>query len=113
VDCLIASGSDHSPAALVMSGHWQSLLDEARKTYDLIILDSSPVMKVADALCLADHADAVLMIIAQHSTRQKTAREALRRLLATRGQLAGVVLSKANVERAASQPYYTGYAARG
>ena len=33
------------------------------------------------------------MIVAQRSTRQKTVREALRRLMATRGALAGVVLS--------------------
>lgn len=111
VDCLIAAGSDHSPAALAMSGHWQSFLDEARKSYDLIILDSSPVMKVADALCLADHADAVLMVVQHRATRQKAVREALRRIMATRGPLAGIVISKAKLAKVDTQPYYAGYAA--
>jgi capsular exopolysaccharide synthesis family protein len=111
VDCLIAAGSDHSPAALAMSGHWQSFLDEARKSYDLIILDSSPVMKVADALCLADHADAVLMVVQHRVTGRKAVREALRRVMATRGPLAGIVVSKAKVAKMDTQPYYSGYAA--
>lgn len=111
VDVLIAAGTDHSPAALAMSGHWQSFLDEARKSYDLIILDSSPVMKVADALCLSDHADAVLMVVQHRATSRKAVREALRRVMATRGPLAGIVVSKARSVKTDSQPYYSGYAA--
>lgn len=111
VDVLIAAGTDHSPAALAMSGHWQSFLDEARKSYDLIILDSSPVMKVADALCLSDHADAVLMVVQHRTTSRKAVREALRRVMATRGPLAGIVVSKARSVQTDSQPYYSGYAA--
>jgi capsular exopolysaccharide synthesis family protein len=111
VDVLIAAGTDHSPAALAMSGHWQAFLDEARKSYDLIILDSSPVMKVADALCLSDHADAVLMVVQHRTTSRKAVREALRRVMATRGPLAGIVVSKARVAKADTQPYYSGYAA--
>ena len=110
VDCLIAAGTDHSPAALAMSGHWQSFLDEARKSYDLIILDSSPVMKVADALCLADHADAVLMVVQHRQTGRKSVKEALRRVMATRGRVAGVVMSQAKVPKSETQPYYSGYA---
>jgi capsular exopolysaccharide synthesis family protein len=111
VDVLIAAGTDHSPAALAMSGHWQSFLDEARKSYDLIILDSSPVMKVADALCLSDHADAVLMVVQHRATSRKAVREALRRVMATRGPLAGIVVSKAKLAKVETQPYYSGYAA--
>lgn len=111
VDVLIAAGTDHSPAALAMSGHWQSFLDEARKTYDLIILDSSPVMKVADALSLADHADTVLMVVQHRVTSRKVVREALRRVMGTRGSLAGIVMSKAKVSKTDTQPYYSGYAA--
>ncbi|HEX6962693.1 MAG TPA: polysaccharide biosynthesis tyrosine autokinase [Lacipirellula sp.] len=111
VDCLIASGTDHSPASLAMSGHWQSFLDEARKSYDLVLLDSSPVLKVADALCLADYADAVLMVVQYRVTSRRAVREALRRVLATRGPLAGLVMSRAKVAKTETQPYYSGYAA--
>ena len=86
-------------------------MDEARKSYDLIILDSSPVMKVADALCLSDHADAVLMVVQHRTTSRKAVREALRRVMATRGPLAGIVISKARLAKADTQPYYSGYAA--
>ena len=78
--------------------------------YELIILDSPPVMEVADALTLADHVDSVVFIAACKSTLRRTAQEALRRFASTGKQVAGVVLTKAPVSGPAKTSY-AGYAA--
>lgn len=111
LDCLLASDDVHTPGSLIMSGYWQELLTNARQSYDLIIMDSPPVMKVADAILLADYADAVVMIVQQNTTRQNTVREALRRILTTRAFLAGIVMTKVTSSKVENHRYYSGYTA--
>lgn len=106
--CLTAHERTDSPVALLSSGHWEAFLSEARKVYDLIILDSPPVIQVADALTLADYADTTLFVVAYRSTPRQLVQEALHRFAATRKPVTGVVLSKVPGSQVA-QSYYSGY----
>lgn len=108
-DCLTAYDRTDSPVALLSSGHWNDFLRQARRVYDLIILDSPPVMKVADALTLSDYVDAVILVVAYRTTRRRTVQETLRRFASTGRPIFGAVLSKVSGNPAV-QPYYTGYA---
>lgn len=106
--CLTAHERTDSPVALLSSGHWEAFLSEARKIYDLIILDSPPVIQVADALTLADYADTTLFVVAYKSTPKQLVQEAIHRFAATRKSVTGVVLSKVPGTQVA-QSYYSGY----
>ncbi|HTI86862.1 MAG TPA: polysaccharide biosynthesis tyrosine autokinase [Alphaproteobacteria bacterium] len=108
--CLTAHERTDSPVSLLSSGHWESFLTEARKTYDLIILDSPPVIQVADALTLADYVDATVFVVAYRSTHRRVIEEAIHRFETTNKPITGVVMSKVPASMVA-QSYYAGYAA--
>jgi polysaccharide biosynthesis transport protein len=108
-DYLTAYDRTDSPVALLGSGHWHEFLRQARRIYDLVILDSPPIMQVADALTLADYADTVVFVVGAKTTRRQTVQEALRRFAATGRPILGMVLSKV-AGRVPVLQYYSGYA---
>jgi capsular exopolysaccharide synthesis family protein len=108
--CLTAHERTDSPVSLLSSGHWDAFLGEARKTYDLIILDSPPVIQVADALTLADYADTTLFVIAHQSTKRGMIEEAIHRFDTIHKPVTGIVMSKMPAHLVA-QSYYSGYQA--
>lgn len=56
----------------------QAILDRLRREYDLILVDSAPLLLVSDSLRLAPLFDAVVLLIRQKSTRRKAAIQSAR-----------------------------------
>ena len=54
--------------------------------YHLVILDSPPIMRVADAVVLAQHSDAVLFAVGWERTSRTVVMEAMRRQSAKRAR---------------------------
>lgn len=110
VHYLGAIESGPNPIQLLDSDQWSVILDQARKVYDLIVLDSPPLLRVADALTLAERADAVLLVVSQEETKRSMVSESIRRLSKTETPIAGIVLSNAS-GRVSREQYYAGRAA--
>jgi receptor protein-tyrosine kinase len=71
----------------------EHMLNDLKKAADVIIIDSSPLTEVADALTLADAADVVLVAVRLGHTRRDQLNE-LRRMLERRGAvIAGLVVT--------------------
>jgi Mrp family chromosome partitioning ATPase len=81
-----------------------------RTAFDYIIIDSPPVMRVADATVFACFVDTVVLVVAAKRTRRRTVAEALRRLSIAAKPL-GIVLTNATVQPA-EEDVYAGYGAR-
>lgn len=58
----------HTTQALAQE-HVQTIFDEFRQEYDCVIVDSCPVLPVADALLIGQHVDAVLFSILRDESR--------------------------------------------
>jgi capsular exopolysaccharide synthesis family protein len=93
------------PIELFHSERMADLTRHAAKRFDLVIFDSPPIGLVHDALVLADHADAILLVVRWGTTRKAVARTALRKFTASNYKVTGVVLSQVNVARHASYGY--------
>ena len=65
---------------LLTSARFEKLLQGAKQTFDLVILDSPPLLPVVDARYIAHHADAVLMMVKWASTGQSELRSVLNQL---------------------------------
>jgi Mrp family chromosome partitioning ATPase len=91
------------PMALIESGLMQAMIDDLRRRADLVLLDSPPLLAVADGLALAALSDAVLMVcVPGESHRQDL--ELARRMLSRIGEnICGVVLNK--MQRSSSYGY--------
>lgn len=70
-----------APTRLFGGPGFANLLEAARTTFDLIVVDSAPVLAVADAKLLAGLADRVLFLIRYATTRRDLAAVAVRGLV--------------------------------
>jgi capsular exopolysaccharide synthesis family protein len=107
--CLVASGRAPGPLPLLAYDNFDALIAVARQSYQLIILDSPPVLRVADPILLARWSDVTLFIVRCNKTSFSLVREALRRL--PEAQRATVLLALNYVTRHQFDPrdYYGGY----
>jgi uncharacterized protein involved in exopolysaccharide biosynthesis/Mrp family chromosome partitioning ATPase len=82
------------------------IIQEARAGYDLVVIDSPPVMRVADAAALAGFIDTIVLLVAGDTGRHSVT-EAARRLSRRSGVQICAVLSKVRAPKEGG--YYNGY----
>lgn len=83
--------TDFNPE-LLANGVFSSCLSRWRSRYDLILLDSPPVLPVADSRILATQADGAVMVLRASHTKRPDAIRAYADLSASGGTLLGSVL---------------------
>ncbi|MCX5480096.1 polysaccharide biosynthesis tyrosine autokinase [Kaistia geumhonensis] len=98
-----------NPAELLSGPRMLTLLTELRDQFDLVIVDSAPVMGLADALLLSSVADGTLIVCAAGETPIETIKAATKRLSMTNSQLLGGILTKFNSQKAGYGYAYYGY----
>lgn len=83
-----------NPAELLSCNKMKQLLEVARGKFDYIIIDSPPILGLADVLVIANLADAVILEIHAGATRRATVQAALKRLTAVRIKPLGCMLTR-------------------
>jgi capsular exopolysaccharide synthesis family protein len=103
---VVVSGAYHSDALHALDvGRIDPVLDELRALYDLIVIDSAPVLVISDAQVLAAKADETLLVVAWGKTRREVATYAARQLKSTARHLGGAILSQVDVNKHARYNY--------
>ena len=103
----IASGSANPPDVLA-SGQMQKLLNDMRATYDLVILDSAPVLPVSDSRALSRLVDKTVFVVRWAETPKEAAQSGVRELRNYGADIAGVVLSAVDTTKQAKYGYGDG-----
>lgn len=87
----------HSGSAsdLLESVRNQGLIRSFGRSFDFVVIDTPPVMAVADASILANAAAGALFVVGANMTSRDVAQEAVQRLESAHVQLIGVALNKA------------------
>jgi succinoglycan biosynthesis transport protein ExoP len=70
------------------------MIEDATAQYDVVLIDSAPVLGIADALILSSKVEATIFVIESGRTGMKAAQNALSRLMTGGGHIIGVVLTK-------------------
>lgn len=94
-----------NPAELLSSQAMEDLLEEAYKQYDLVILDSPPLLPVADAQILANQVDGSILVILSGKTKLDNAIKARDALNSSKSELLGAVLNGRKVKKARQYNY--------
>jgi succinoglycan biosynthesis transport protein ExoP len=81
------------PTKLLGRDGFGALLAAVRPSFDLILVDSAPLVAVADAKLMAKFADAVLFVVRHGTTRRDFCRVALQGLRESGATVAGAVLT--------------------
>jgi capsular exopolysaccharide synthesis family protein len=98
-----------APYETLRSARLGDLLDQARRAYDYVIIDTPPVLPVPDCRVIARWADSVLLVVAAHRTPRRYLEEALNAL--DPAKVAGVVFNSVDPPRPGPYGYYRGYSA--
>lgn len=99
-----------SPAELLSSPRMAALLEQLGRSYDLVVIDSAPILGLADSTELAALADGVIVVIEADRGRGGQLKNALRRLRSSAPVILGAVLTKFDPKRAGNQySSYYGY----
>jgi len=97
-----------NPPELLGGDALPKLLGELRERFDVIVLDGPPILGLADAPLLANHATATMIVVAAQSTRIDALQAAIRRLQFAHARLIGVVLTRFDIE-SGDEHYGYGY----
>ena len=82
------------PVELLSSKRLQQFLDQARRNFEVIILDGPPVLGLADSLLLSSLADSTLLTVNSRDTKVAAVQNAIKRLRQAHSNLIGIVLNK-------------------
>ena len=79
---------------LFRSSVFQDTLAMARMSYDLVLIDTGPIMAVPDAIKIAELCDAIVLTAELGRSTDAVMQEVLRRLNLTRKPICGVIVTK-------------------
>jgi non-specific protein-tyrosine kinase len=82
-----------NPVEVVGSARMRKFLEELEEKTDLVIIDSPPVLPVADAAILTSLVDGVILVVRAGQTRQRAVQQAVKSLRQAGAQLIGIVLN--------------------
>ena len=91
LDVIVGGAPPANPVGLLASSEARDLLARLRKEYALIVIDSPPIVPIADSHILAGMADGVVIVVRARQTRRELFRRATQSLGAT--NVLGVVLN--------------------
>jgi capsular exopolysaccharide synthesis family protein len=108
--CLLSDQSSAQPQRLIESAAFGDLIDRAKQEYQLVVLDSPPIMRVADAAVLSNYSDVVLFAVGWDRTSSEVLAEAISRLPEDARARTATVMTRVRPGRLDPVSYYAGYA---
>ena len=100
----VASGAANPPDVLG-SDQMKRVLQELRSSYDLVVLDTAPVLPVSDSRVLSRQADETVFVVRWRETPRDAATSAMRELRNFDASLAGAVLTMVDTSKQAKYGY--------
>jgi capsular exopolysaccharide synthesis family protein len=104
VSVLLPGRTHPRPYELLASSRLEQVLVDMRDQYDYVVIDTPPVLPVADCRVLGRWVDGFLLVVAAHQTTRKMLGEAIRLIDATK--LMGVVFNGDDRPRRSYYGYY-------
>ncbi len=86
-----------------------SLLEICRVNYDVIVVDSPPVLGISDASVISQEVDVTLLLIQHRRYPRNVSQRAKRVIEEVGGKLFGVILNNVNIKTDDNYYYYAGY----
>jgi len=101
-----------NPPELLGSWRMAFLMSFLAKKYDMVIVDSPPLLPTADALILSSLVDGVLFVCRSGMMNRKMVIKSVKQLETAKANVLGIVLNRVNVEKEGYYQYYHKYYAQ-
>ena len=109
LDIIPAKPTAASSIDLLSSENFVQLVDQLREKYDMVILDSAPILAVSDALVVGNLADSVLYVIKWDDTPKAAVSSGVQSMLDANLKIAGVVLNQIDMKKSSAYGEYGSY----
>jgi protein-tyrosine kinase len=109
---LSAGSIPPNPSELVGSDKMRDTLAQLTSEYDVVVIDSPPILPVTDAMLLSTMVDGVVLVVNSSKTAKQHVKAAYARLEFARAKVFGVLLNQVDVNSQHYQyyrRYYGGY----
>jgi len=103
---LCSGGRSKSPTQLLESPAFTQLIDQLKKRFDLVVMDSPPMGAVTDSLLIAERADEIVYVCRFGKALRKHIRLYIRALHSGKNDVLGIVLNGLSTRRI---EYYSNY----
>jgi len=112
---LIPSGPiPPNPAELLNSRKMKDLIEEVGQVFDIVLLDSPPVLAVSDTVLISSVSESTVLVVRSGQTRRKPFLSAIQELNRARANIIGVVFNGADLSKEGSfYSKYYGYSTYG
>ena len=111
LDILPAGRVPLNPSELLGSRAMAALIDKLTGSYDLVLLDSSPLLPVADTLLLSKVVSGTVLVVGADRARRAQLRDTLESLASVEADLLGLVINKIARRDASTYAYKSSYTA--
>ena len=105
LDCVPCGHIPPNPTELLASKKTSDLLEELKKKYDYIFIDTPPINVVTDALALAPIVSGVALVIREKYTTHAAFRRILQSLQFANAKILGIVDNCADIQRENNRTY--------
>jgi capsular exopolysaccharide synthesis family protein len=109
LDLLPAGQIPPNPSELLGSTAMADLLEQLSTSYDMVLLDSPPLLPVTDAVVLSNLAGGALVVVGVDRIHRPQLQQSLESLETAGAHLFGVVMNKIARREAAAYAYGSGY----
>ena len=106
---LLAGSKTPSPAELLSSKAMEEVLHRCTELFDVVVIDSAPLLLVVDSHALAVLSDKVLLVARSGATQGPAVKSAIELIEQAQGKVAGVVLNDVDLMDFAQSYYYRHY----
>lgn len=107
---LIPSGAlPPNPSELIGSRQMEFLLSYLGDRYDIVIVDSAPVLVASDSVLLSGQTDGVALVVKAGHLKRGVVRKAVEQLQMAHANILGVILNRVDIKKGAYYEYYNRY----
>lgn len=92
--------------SLLSSPRMGYLINKLREQFDIVLIDTSPIGMIVDALDIAKHCDGSLLVVSYKRGKRKEITDAVNQLENTGCSCLGTVLNNVNLKTLSSRKYY-------
>ena len=94
---------------LFHSARLGEIINLVREEYDMVVIDTPPMLNMSDARIIARHADGVVLVARANKTSRDSIKDAYRRFVSDGTRLLGTVLNDWNPKKSSRYGYYRYY----
>jgi non-specific protein-tyrosine kinase len=106
LDVLVSGTIPHNPSELLGSFRMKAALDLLSTKYDFLIIDSPPVLALADSLILSAQIDGVILVAQANRTKRRQLKLTVEKLREVDAPLVGVTLNRGSQKEEGYSYYY-------